>query len=243
MVEFYADEATQQTPDDDDGVVKNVILASNMDVRVVVTNIVEEMEDQLVGRKAGEQQEQGKHMEVESVALNKSQTLQEDSVPMERSVNQEEIEFIKKLLEQLDKEEKEDRGAHPDKITHSDRQDQVTQLLDKEDAVAKVDLADTSSEVLADTSKNAAMSGSKKQATEKCTLCKERFTGDSFRRHQMLPHDFECNVEGCDSVCVDSLTLRKHKKEVHFIGCLQQDTGVYILRYFNIFILDFNDGV
>ena len=127
------------------------------------------------------------------------------------------------MLEQLDKEEKEDRGAHPDKITHSDRQDQVTQLLDKEDAVAKVDLADTSSEVLADTSKNAAMSGSKKQATEKCTLCKERFTGDSFRRHQMLPHDFECNVEGCDSVCVDSLTLRKHKKETHFIGCLQQD--------------------
>ena len=203
LVKFYADEATQQTLD-----VKKVTLASNMDVRVVVTNIVEEMEDQLVGRKAGEQQEQGKGMGAESIALSESQTLLEVSMPKERGVNQEEIEFIKELVEQLDREEKEDRIAHPD------RQDEVIQLLD---------LADTSYEVLADTSKNALMTGSKKQATEKCTLCKERFTGDSFRRHQMLPHDFECNVEGCDSACVDSLTLRKHKKEVHFIGCLQQD--------------------
>ena len=203
LVEFYADEATQQTLD-----VKKVILASNMDVRVVVTNIVEEMEDQLVGRKAVEQQEQGKGMRAESIALSGSQTLLVDSMPKERGVNQEEIEFIKELVEQLDREEKEDRIAHPD------RQDEVIQLLD---------LADTSYEVLADTSKDALMTGSKKQATEKCTLCKERFTGDSFRRHQMLPHDFQCNVEGCDSACVDSLTLRKHKKEVHFIGCLQQD--------------------
>ena len=74
-----------------------------MDVRVIVTNIVEEMEDQLVGRKAGEQQEQGKRTEAESVALDESQTLLEDSMTMERSVNQEEIEFIKKLLQQLDR--------------------------------------------------------------------------------------------------------------------------------------------
>ena len=103
LVEFYAEEATQQTQDYDDGDVKNVILASNMDVRVIVTNIVEEMEDQLVGRKAGEQQEQGKRTEAESVALDESQTLLEDSMTMERSVNQEEIEFIKKLLQQLDR--------------------------------------------------------------------------------------------------------------------------------------------
>ena len=106
MVEFYADEATQQTLD-----VKKVILASNMDVRVVVTNIVEEMEDQLVGRKAVEQQEQGKGMGAESIALSESQTLLEDSMPKERGVDQEEIEFIKELVEQLDREEKEDRIA------------------------------------------------------------------------------------------------------------------------------------
>ena len=192
LVEYYA---TQQKVDDVEDE-KTVIASSNMDVRVVVTNFVEEMEDQMVvGGKIGEQQQQDK-LSVEGVS-------------------QEELKFIKELVAQLDREEKEDR------------EDQLTQQLEQEDTVAQMDLdpklEDSSRDILVSTSKKVFISGSKKPATEKCTRCKDRFTADSFRRHQTLPHDFECNVMGCDCVCVDLLTLKKHKKEVHFIGCLQQD--------------------
>ena len=211
LVEYYAVNATQQKLDNV-GDVKTMMASSNMDVRVVVTNIVEEMEDQLVGSKAREEQQQDK-----LVPLSESNTRLEKSVPMEGGVNQEELQFIKELVAQLDREEKEERVNNPD------WENRLINQLDKEDTVAQMDLEDSSHDILVSTSKSAFMSGSRKQATEKCTLCKERFTADIFRRHQMLPHDFECNVEGCDFVCAGTPTLSNHKREVHFIGCLQQD--------------------
>jgi len=200
LIEYYADDATQQKVDDIKDV-RIVIASRNMDVKVVVNNIVEEMEDQV---KIGEQQQQDK-----LVAFSESNDRLEGSVS-EGGVSQEELMFIKELVAQLDREEKEDR------------EDRLTQQPDQEDTVAQMDVEDGSRDILVSTSK-AFISASKKQATEKCTRCKDKFSADSFRRHQTLPHNFECNVKGCDCVCVDPLTLKKHKKEVHFIGCLQQD--------------------
>jgi len=190
LVEYYADDATKYGVDDVEDV---KIVFSKIDVRVVVTNFVEEMEDQ----------------QDKLVALRES-----DNRLEEGGVSQEELKFINELVAQLDREEEEDRVNHPD------REDWLTQQQDKKDTVA---MTDSNPEILISTSKKDFISGSKKQATERCTSCRERFTADSFRRHQTLPHNFGCNLEGCDCVCVDLLTLNKHKKEVHFIGCLPKD--------------------